>query len=926
MTAKKKLIEVALPLEAINRESAHEKDVKVGKPTSVHHWWARRPLAACRAVLFAALVDDPSSSPAQFPSEAQQAMERKRLFTLIEELIRWENSNDGRILDQAREEIQRSTEGMPPPVVDPFCGGGSIPLEAQRLGLQAFASDLNPVAVLITKALIEIPPRFAGRPPVNPDARNSLGSSGTWTGAQGLAADVQYYGNWIREQAERRIGHLYPKVTLPHGNEETVIAWLWARHVACPNPACAAQMPLVKSFTLSGKRGKRVWVQPLVDPKERNVRFAIQAGEGEAPPGTIGRQGATCLMCGTHVPFSHIRAEGTAGRIRVRLMAIAVEGPRKRIYLEPDLSHEAAAALDSPGDTPASPLPDRALGFRVQAYGFSSFADLFTPRQLHALMTFSDLAAEASSVIEADARKVLGDDRTRLADGGLGARAYGEAVATYLGLAVDRLADWGNSLCHWENKAQVPQHLLGQQNVSMAWDFAEANPFSSSTGSWRATIDTVARSIRALQLTAQGLAGEVEQLDATRSVPVTRNRPVVVTDPPYYDNVGYADLSDIYYVWLRRSLGKVHESVLSTLQTPKSSELVAAPERFGGDAREAQSFFQDGFEEAFARIREAHDDSYPICLFYAFKQSSADETGKRGSQGWESMLEGLLRTGLGVVGTWPMRTEMASRRRGLLSNALASSIVLVCRPRRHDAPIATRREFVDALRAELPLALRLLQEGNIAPVDLAQAAIGPGMAVFSRYAKVVEASGEQMSVRTALSLINQVLDEVITEQESEFDAATRFAIAWFETRGLDRGPYGEAEVLAKAKGTTPETVAREGFLEAKGGKVRLLHWSELPEGWDPTTDRRLTYWEATHYLIRAHQDEETGSEQAAADLLRRMRGYGETARDLAYRLYVTCDRKGWAELALSYNALVVAWPEITRLADAQRPEQTTFGG
>lgn len=919
MTPRRKLIEVALPLEAINRESAREKSIRHGHPSTLHLWWSRKPLATCRAVLFASLVDDPSSRPDEFPTDEAQEAERQRLFRIIEALVRWEATTDEAVLDAARDEIRRSCGGAPPPVFDPFCGGGSIPLEAQRLGLEAHGSDLNPVAVLITKALIEIPPRFDARPPVHPEEGHS--HAGSWRGAQGLAEDVRHYGRWMRDEAWQRIGNLYPTVTLPPergGGEATVIAWLWARTVTCPNPACGIRMPLVSKWSLSAKKGKERFVEPMPDRAAGIVRFAVREGTG-APEGTVNRRGARCVACDEPVPLDHVRAEGKAGRMGAQLMAIVAEGHRERVYLAPSEEHEAIAASAEPHWAPDSELPEQALGFRVQGYGMTHHRDLFTKRQLAALATFADLVCEARERVVADALAAgLPDDGVRLADGGAGAIAYADAVATYLGLGVGRLSDIANALCRWENTKTQVRNLFTRQAISMMWDFAETNLFGGAAGDFAVSLGSLARAVDRLDSRRRGSA---KQLDATAAVNGVAS-PVFATDPPYYDNIAYADLSDFFYVWLRRSLGGVWPQLFSTLLTPKSQELVADPNRFDGGRRAAEEFFERGLGEAFARMHETHNPDYPLTVFYAFKQAEDDRAANGvASTGWETMLEGLIASGFSVTGTWPMRSELGNRMRSLDSNALASSIVLVCRPRSADAPLATRRELLAALKAELPKALRELQHGNIAPVDLAQASIGPGMAVFSRYAKVVEADGSPMGVRAALGLINRSLDEILAEQEGDFDADTRWAVAWFDQYGMNEGPFGVAETLFKAKNTSLDTLRRAGILKNGGGKVRLLERDELPAAWDPATDKHLTVWEVTQYLIRAH---ESGGEAAAAELLRRVGGLGGVARELAYRLYVICERKKWAKDALAYNALVVAWPEIARLT-ANSPGDETQG-
>jgi putative DNA methylase len=778
LPTKRKLIEVALPLEAINVASAREKSIRHGHPSTLHLWWARRPLAACRAVLFASLVDDPSSDPDRFPTLKAQEDERRRLFDIIERLVQWENTTNEAVLEEAQVEIRRSTGGKPPPVLDPFCGGGSIPLEAQRLGLEAHSSDLNPVAVLITKALIEIPPKFADRPPVHPDARSGVGGTGTWKGATGLAEDVRRYGAWMRDEAERRIGHLYPKVRLSKelgGGEATVIAWLWARTVTCPNPACGARMPLVRSFELSTRVGKQAWVEPVIDRAARTISFEIRGPRGRASEGTVGRQGAHCVVCDVPVPLDYIRAEGCAKRLGAELMAIVAEGSRGRIYLPPDHEHDRIARSAVPAWGPDAELATHPQYMGTPRYGMTHFRDLFTPRQLVALTTLSDLVGEARTRVHRDALTAgLSEEPAPLLAGDRGATAYADAVATYLAFVVDRVVDRHTTVATWDSSPTKLQlrNTFARQAIPMTWDFGEGNPFSKSSGTLGASVEWVAEVVADASV---GIAGSTKQLDAARAADGV-SLPLVSTDPPYYDNVPYADLSDFFYVWLRHSLKDIYPELFGTVLTPKTSEMVADTVRFGGRSA-ARDHFEQGLSLAFANIRRSAAPGFPVTVYYAFKQSEGDEddgdsAGTVASTGWETMLEGLLRSGFSIDGTWPMRSELGNRMRSIDSNALASSIVLVCRPRETSAGITTRRDFVAALKRELPEALRTLQHGNIAPVDLAQASIGPGMAVFSRYAKVLEPDGSPMRVRTALAVINSALDELLAEQEGEFDADT----------------------------------------------------------------------------------------------------------------------------------------------------------
>ncbi len=912
----KKLIEVALPLEAINKASAREKSIRHGHPSTLHLWWARRPLAACRAVLFSSLVDDPSSHPEQFPTEEKQNEERQRLFRIIEDLVKWENSNNERVLSQARAEIMRSCNGNPPPVLDPFCGGGSIPLEAQRLGLEVHASDLNPVAVLITKALIEIPPKFANMPPVNPESRAKMNYSGSWQGAQGLAEDVRYYGKWMRDQAEKRIGHLYPKVQLPTeqgGSEATVIAWLWTRTVKCPNPACGAMMPLVRSFALSTKKGKEAWVTPIINKQAKTISFEVKTGIGDVPEGTVHRRGAKCIVCNSSVPFDHIRVEGRAKRMPAQLMAIVAEGSQGRVYLPPNEEHESIALKATPENVLDTDLPAQALGFRVQTYGMIKHRDLFTNRQLVALSTFSNLVSEAKA-------QALSDfSISKISNSELNISDYIDAITTYLAFGVSRLSDICNALCLWESSKTQVRHLFGRQAIPMVWDFAEPNVFAEAAGDFGVSLGNLAKVIDRLPCSSKG---QVLQLDAANS---EKNKNALIsTDPPYYDNIGYADLSDFFYVWLRRCLSECYPELFGTMLVPKATELIATPFRFGGDKKKAQEFFEEGLSKAFSQMHKIQHTDYPLTVYYAFKQAETDEDEDQNtsseitaSTGWETMLEGLIKAEFLIDGTWPMRSEMSNRMVASGTNALASSIVLVCRPRLEDANPATRREFLNALKKELPDALKKLQQGNIAPVDLAQASIGPGMAIYSRYSQVLESDGRPMPVRTALALINQALDQYLSEQEGEFDADTRWALAWFETVGMEEGAFGIAETLSKAKNTGIDGLKKAGILEAKSGKVRLLRREELLKDWEPATDKRLTAWETTQYLIRAIDEK---GETGAAQLLNKLGGLGDVARDLAYRLYSICERKKWAQEAMAYNGLVIAWPEIVKLAMQQGSE------
>jgi putative DNA methylase len=957
VVSRKKLIEVALPLDAINTASAREKSIRHGHPSTLHLWWARRPLAAARAVIFAQMVDDPSSHPERFPTEESQERERERLFRLIEQLVLWESTTNDSVIAQARDEIWRSwritcadNQGHPrakelfepdklPAFHDPFAGGGALPLEAQRLGLESHASDLNPVAVLISKAMIETPPKFAGRPTVNPASREDKALiEREWRGAQGLGDDVRYYGRWMRDEAEKRIGHLYPKLEISAdmakerpdlkpliGRRLTVVAWLWARTVKSPNPAFAnVDVPLVSSFLLSPMAGKETYVEPVIegDHYHFTVKVGIPNDLARTKDGTkLAGANFECILSGSPISGAYIKAEGQAGRMGSRMMAIVAEGERGRVYLAPTTEMEAVAGKAVPEWRPSGDLPVHLTGGSCVPYGLKEWGDLFTPRQLVALTTFSDLVHEARKRVKVDAIAAgLPDEDINPDAGDAGANAYADAVSTYLSFLISKLADKGSTLCTWDTgptssrtasgrsaRVATVRVTFGRQALPMTWDFAEVNFFSDSVGSLETVLKTLTAPLQ--YLPSRAPCGTSQQLDAgaaTGGFPGT----VVSTDPPYYDNISYAALSDFFYVWLRRSLKPAFPELFATLAVPKAEELVASRHRHGGKEK-AESFFLDGMTRAMRRLAERAHPAFPVTIYYAFKQSETENEAGTSSTGWETFLGAVIRAGFALTGTWPMRTELGNRMIGSGTNALASSIILVCRPRAADAPTVTRREFVATLKAELPVALAHLQRGNIAPVDLAQTAIGPGMAVYTRYAKVLDAAGKPLSVREALTLINQTLDEALAEQEGDFDADSRWAVAWFEQSGFAEGEYGVAEMLSKAKNTSVAGMVGAGILKSKAGKVRLLRPDELPADWDPETDPRLTAWESVHHLVRVL---EAGGESAAAELVAKLGGEAEIARELAYRLYTVCERKKRAQEALSYNALVQSWPEITRLA------------
>jgi putative DNA methylase len=954
MTYKKKLIEVAIPLEAINAASVREKSIRHGHPSTMHLWWARRPLAACRAILFAQLVDDPSGYSNKLvrdPTIRKQAkldlvmrvkawrdrkaesqgnapdtpeptledcaadIERKRLFKIIEDLVRWENSTNEEVLERSRAEIRRSCGGELPPIYDPFSGGCSIPLEAQRLGLRAYGSDLNPVAVMIGKAMIEIPPKFGGRPPIHPGIKERS----FYRNAEGLAEDVKYYGDWMRERARERIGHLYPEVDLPKeygGGKATVIAWIWARTVPSPDPAFAdVQVPIASSFLLNSQAGKEAWIEPVVDRHTKTITYRIRYGGTKAQivaakEGTKAGRGANfhCLISGTAITPEYTKDSGASGKMGAVLLAIVAEGNARRLYLAPTAEQESAAKNAPESWKPETLLSNDMRAFWTPPYGLRSFGDLFTKRQLAALNAFCDVALSARhDLLDAAKSAGLADDGQTLQSGGSGAQSYADAISLYLAFSISKALTRNCSLAIWETGMGRLAGALGRQALPMQWTYAETNPLAGAGGDIAGTAKSVSEVLDQLVFPQPG---SVVQANAAE---VKTNKPrVICTDPPYYDNIGYADLSDFYFVWLRRSAFEVFPDLLSTLATPKSEEIVAAPHRHRSKD-DANAFFMSEIERAFARISENSDDGFPATIYYAFKQSDIDDGGVS-SAGWASFLEGVLRSGLSVVATWPVRTEATNAlKKGV--NALANSVVLVCRKRGDKAETVTRAEFVRALRRELAPAIAELQAANIAPADMPQSAIGPGMGVFSRYKSVLESDDSPMSVKAALQLINRELDEYLGGIQGEFDADTRFAISWFEQNGLKAGEYGIANNIATARGISVESVKHAGIVESAAGKVRILSRDELAEDWEPDEDRHLTVWECLQHLVRRH--EKDGLSQNTAVLLKKIDAKAEAVKDLAYCLYdISANKRKDAKEAAAYNALIADWTELSRQAAA----------
>ncbi len=915
--SKRKLIEVAIPLDAISDASVREKSILHGHPSSLHRWWARRPLAACRAVLFAQLIDDPSNHPDRFPSEAAIEAERERLFGIIRDLIVWENSFNGSVLKRAREEIRSSCGGNLPRIHDPFSGGGSVTLEAQRLGLPASGSDLNPVAVLIGKAAVEFPARFTDRKPINPGGWGRI----TYKHSLGLAEDVRYYGSLVLERAFTKVGHLYPSAEHPttFGDGDPALAWIWSRTVPSPDPAFGgAPVPIASSFMLCSKSGREVWLEPDIDRAAKQIRFWVRRGGtheqiARAQKGAKAGHGANfrCLLSGAAITPDLVRAAGSGEEMGQQLMAVVADGQRGKVYLPADGRHEEAAFSARAGWRPELRFNNDALGFRVGAYGFESWGDLFTERQLAALNAFSQAIGDLKEEIERDAAAAgLAPCRMALEEGGTGARAYSEVVVTYLALVLGKSADFWSQICTWRASNESLRNTFTRQAVPMVWDFAEANPFSGKSGSWQNMLDWVVAAIDCMGPAAEAL---IFQQDA-RTIQYGPDA-VVCTDPPYYDNIGYADLSDFFYSWLRPTLKDVHSGLFRVLSTPKADELVATPFRHGGKSG-AEEFFLGGMSAVIENMASSADKEYPTTIFYAFKQREIEKEGVS-STGWATFLEAVIKAGFAVVRTWPIRTELKSRTRAIGSSALASSVVLVCRRRVATAESVGRSEFVTALKCEMPSAISKMTKAGITPADLPQSAIGPGIEVFSRYASVLESDDSRMTMKTALQLINRELDEHLSGIAGEFDADTRFALTWFEQHGFGEGEFGTAESIAMARGISVEGAKSAGIVSIQAGKVRLLYRDELDTEWNPETDRRTAVWECLQHLIRVLEAE---GEQAAGELLRKIDGAKQQeARDLAYCLYEICSgKRNDAGEALAYNSILAAWPAIAAASAMSR--------
>jgi putative DNA methylase len=910
----KKLIEVSLPLDEINAASIREKSIRHGHPSTLHLWWARRPLAASRAVIFSSLVDDPSSHPEQFPTEEDQEKERERLFKIIRDLVVWENSNDQNILNAAREEIMKSTGGKPPEFLDPFAGGGAIPLEADRLGLNVHASDLNPVAVMINKAMLEIPALFANCPAVNPKSRQNIITADVLPHHQkedcaaGLAEDVGYYAGRLKEEAYKKLSNLYPKITLPDKErtgvvEATVVGWIRAKTVRCPNPECGCDAPLVHSFVLSSKKGSEKYIEPIVDGK--TIKFVTREGNTNLA-GTVNKTGGRCIVCHNPIKLSYIREYFQNNEEKEMLMAIITEGKNTKNYVSPDHYSEIIIDDFEVSEILQTNIVDNKRDLKLLIYGSKKFIDIFSNRQLLFLTTLSSLLNNIREEIFNDAIKFNMDDNyITLENYGQGAFAYSQAIIVYLSFIIDKLADYNSKFCSWHNSREVIRNTFSLQAIKMTWDYVESNPFSNSSGCFDNAANWVVRVIKNLPA---GKTNYVKLADAR----INQNfkNICISTDPPYYDNIFYADIADYFYVWMRLALREIYPSLFSTILTPKSQELVASKYRHNNDDALAKEYFEKGISTVLTQLFNYSSENIPLTIFYAYKQSQIDTSGeytKKSSSGWETILSAIIEAGFTISGTWPMRTEMPNRSIGNGKNALASSIVLVCRKRQNEAEIISQRDFLNILREELSQAVTMLQKSNVTPVDMVQSAIGPGMAVFSRFKKVLRADGTSLTVREALENINHEFDAFTSGLTSNFGPESSFCIKIYTLYGFNPINYGSIESLAKVRNISIDKLIAKKIIKSTKGTIQLLDRNEISHNISLNEDN---IWLITQHLTWLLSKKGIDGCANAIRELNKLRV--EQAKALVYYLFNFADQKVtfWSQEAYAYNSLIKAWPDI----------------
>ncbi len=919
-TYKKKLIEVALPLEAINAESVTQKTgrPKTGYPTSIHKYWAQRSIATARAAIWASLVDDPSSHPDKWPTPESQATERAKLFNQLEEIISWDKTTDSAVWQRAQATAKSSWGGILPPFLDPFAGSGAIPLEALRFGMETHASDLNPLAVTLERAVIAWAPRFSGKPAVN--AASSTGLQHTSPSA-GLADDIRHYAEQINADLRERVGKHYPRVLAPNGQKVEPGVYIWARTVECPNQVCRGRTPLVLNWRLSS-RGDKAYVKPRINAKDKTINFEIDYGQDAPEPSFSGRRGGVCIFCATPITLDYVRTHANTDTIEDRLLAIAV-GDEYSWKFSPGTLKDEELARNVPAPTwiPRGEIP-LSPNVRAPLWGMKTWASLYTPRQLLVLselhnsikviQTEVEVAAKNSSAFPVDPRS--------LSEGGSGPRAYAEAVRSYLHLVGTNLADYSCKFATWKPDGPQIGVAFVRQALGITWGYAEGSLLGKGGANFMEKAKRVAEVVERLPAGNQGIA---LQQDATKIVWSADVKPLIITDPPYFDLIEFGELSDFFYVWMREAMRDLDPDLYATLQTPKDDELTASPHRFEGDKLKGKQEFESGLTEAMTRLREIANPDLPLSIYYAYndRETTEDDSGQMvtSSSGWETMLQSLVNAGLTVVATYPFRTEAKGRANSNGTNALAAAILVVCRIRSETAKVGTRAEFVQGLTSVMTPALRDLVAADIGPIDLAQAAIGPGMSVYTAYSKVLEANGNQMSMGTALDLIHQSVKEAQGSQDATFDAETRWAIEWFSTYRYTDGEYGDAQVLANSAGITMQGLAEAGVVKAAGGKVALSAGDGLPEDWDPSTDTRVTSWEVLHHLMRALLPEEMGpaaksgggSEAEAVKIAEKLSpALMQNAKLLAYRLFEICREQSWDKEGMAFNNFGRSWGEI----------------
>lgn len=899
MTGKKKLIEVALPLDEINVACKADKSRNVGTIRNIHKWFAPMPLPAWRALLFASLIDDPGDDE-----------KRAYLLDVVKRLVEHgADAPDEDSLLEARRIIDLQFPDGLPTVMDPFCGGGSTLVEAQRLGLPTFGSDLNPVPVLITRTLTEMLPKFHGYSPLHPEtphqeeagqARSRTSRRQTqlfeaatqFEGLEGLIGDVTYYAGVIRDQAWNKLKDLYPS---PAG--DTPIAWIWARTAPCPNPACGIESVLTTSWWLSKKQGALAWIEPSVSDGKVVLNLAQNqvVGSAPSPPKTARGAAFICLGCGGVIGEKHVREVAQRGDLGLKMLAIVVDGPEGRAWRVPTEIDELAASSARAGELASLSLGDPNQYTAPPRYGLMTIGDLSTARQLQTLSTFAECISDVTDSV--------------IVDGG--EPDYAAAIVTLLGLALGKLAQYLSSL----TRIELPDKSFGaihpafaRPDFPMTWDFAEIYAFGDSGPTWMQLVQTMSRAV----VQAPRGSGVAVRADARTVKSLAPS--LIATDPPYFDAIPYADLSDFFYVWHRAALKRTHPDLYQTLASPKSGELTAFPWHHGGTRELARNFFIEGFTETFGNLQSSMESTLPMIIVYASKEQ---KSGRGEETRWSSILTAMVSAGLEITGTWPIHGTGSTRMRSQGSSAVATYVAMVCRPRPATAGACSLADFNRSLRRELKSAVHDLQAAGILPVDLAQAAMGPGMQIYSRYREVVGQAGDRVPVEQALRLINAALGEVLDEQEGELDPDSRFAVTWWEKYGWDAAPFGEADQLARPQGLEVDGLIRAGVATyPKAGFVSLLGSEQLNRDWVPATDSRPTAWEAVHHLADRLID--GGGVTEAGRLMGQLGLLRDPAQALVYRLHAIAARKGRAKDQERYNALIGSWSDCLAVAATEK--------